>query len=220
MVIILVILGLGLVGTSLFLVFSSKSQNAPQESFIKKDKLIPLTKEEPPSIKDEKPESPGNSLQLDYQKLSEELSLTREREKQLNMELEKLKSWNEKSAEELEKLNKECNQMKEILFIKEKESADLMQKNLNLAREIEDSKQKISVLEGEKRHLNEEILFLKTKLSIAEKDSQEKEALIKQFREREKESQWVSKQEYEELKKELLKKEQELEKIKQGFNPG
>jgi len=155
----------------------------------------------------------------DYSKIQNEIREKNERESDLKDELSKQIEWCKRNEFELEKLKKDYLRLKDELVNKEKDLESKISLNLNLDRELSEKKQTLESLERQNRELSDKIRFLEVKVSEYKIQWDEKERIITELKEKEKESEWVSKREYFKLKRQLEEKERILERL-QKDKPG
>jgi hypothetical protein len=152
-------------------------------------------------------------IRADYQNIKSELELAKKKESDLKEELERLKGWDNKEHTDLEKVKKENLQLKEELTNKEKEAEKEFAINLNLNKELREYKEKFVSLEKEKREMVDEARMLNAQISGLQKEVDRQNKIISEMKKKEQESEWISKREYNELKKELEVKKEELKRL-------
>lgn len=155
-------------------------------------------------------------LKTDYQNLQNEFTLTKNRESDLKKELERFKDWDNREQTDLEKIKKEHMQLKKDLIAKEKEIEQGFALNVNLNKELNERKEKIGLLEKEKSQMLESLRMLKAKITGFQKEIEKQNNIIAQMKKKEAGSEWVSKEEYNELKIQLAAQEEELKKLRGG----
>ena len=216
---IIIILGLALIIWSISLLSASGAKPKKQTTFKPRQYA-----QDPPTIK---PEVGNDASEVELEKakatimqLQNELETARKKELDFNLELSKQKDWNQKDQQELEKVKQENAQIKEGFIHKEKELEKEFALNLSLSKGLKESKEQLEALELEKKQLLSEIPLLKAQITGLEKEIARLNAVVAQNQKKEVQSEWISKSEYNELKKQLQEKEEALRKLQGGEERG
>ncbi len=125
------------------------------------------------------------------------------------------KSWREKEQETLEKLKLHEKDLKDQIFRTEGDLEKEHSGRLRLERELQDIRIKFEQITEEKRQLSIKASSQQSTLESNAKELRELKFENRQLREKREDIQWVSKSEFDELKKAFAAKEQELARLKQ-----
>ena len=155
-------------------------------------------------------------LSAEYVKAQDELEVTKKQESDLREELNRQKEWYTRDQLELEKLKKENAAFKESLISKEKDLESEFSLNLNLNNELKEAKGRLESLEKINREMSEKIRTLEAQITGYNKEIERQNTIISEMKKKEQESEWISKSEYNALKKQLEEKEELLKKLQGG----
>lgn len=148
-----------------------------------------------------------SNIKTEYKKLEEDLAVEKEARLKLNDEAERLKASLERDAGLEEKMRAENKELKEKLVAKGQEFEKEFGLNINLTRELEEYKQKASVLEKERRQDEERLNILEAQNKAYKEEVKRLNHEIMDLNKKSQESQWVSRREYEDLQAKLKEKE-------------
>jgi len=165
------------------------------------------------------------TLQAEINLLSEELERTRtdsannknqidtENKKisELQSEINRRQEWVGKSEEMLNKVKEENLELKNQFIAKEKELQDIFSKNVNSGKEIRELTEKIKSWEKDSVEKTDKIESLKHKIESLANEIKNHQETIAEFKKKEKNSEWVSKQDFNKLNEEYTELEKELE---------
>ena len=142
-----------------------------------------------------------------------------DRKAELKELMEKLsleKSWREKEQETIEKFKHHEKDFKEQIFRTEADLEKEHSNRLRLERELQDIKIKYEQIVEEKRQLFIKSSSQQTTLEANTRQIRELKYENSQLKEKREDVQWVTKSEFDELKKAFATKEQELNRLKQN----
>ncbi|MCM8781380.1 MAG: hypothetical protein NC908_05605, partial [Candidatus Omnitrophica bacterium] len=223
----IIIIALGLLAVLMvafaFLPSESKKQTSSRNKQDKQNDIKPQIDMQALKIKDL--ELQINSLKeelekskSELQKAQNELNDARTRESELKIQIEKLKEWDVREQAEVEKDKKEVASIKEQLLLKQQEMEKDFAQNVNLNKELREKTERLSILEKEKQEMSNRIGELESQVDTLKKELEEKTATLAEIKLKEQDSEWVSKQQFLELKKKLKIKELEIRKLQERLN--
>jgi hypothetical protein len=125
------------------------------------------------------------------------------------------KSWREKEQETLEKFKKHEKDLKDQIFRTESDLEKEHSNRLRLERELQEIKIKHDQVVEEKRQFSVKASSQQTTLESNARELRELKSSNAQLKEKREDVQWVTKSEFDELKKAFAAKEQELARLKQ-----
>jgi chromosome segregation ATPase len=125
------------------------------------------------------------------------------------------KSWREKEQETLEKFKHHEKDLKDQIFRTEGDLEKEHSNRLRLERELQEIKIKYEQILEERRQLSIKASSQQTTLESNVKEMRELKSENAQLKEKREDVQWVTKSEFDELKKAFAAKEQELSRLKQ-----
>jgi hypothetical protein len=167
-------------------------------------------------------EKHNQSLQGEIEKMKMDQKraqqLVDERKAEAKELVEKLaleKSWREKEQETLEKFKHHEKDLKDQIYRTEGDLEKEHSHRLRLERELQDLKIKHEQFTEEKRQLSIKASSQQTTLESNVREIRELKAENSQLKEKREDIQWVTKGEFDELKKAFAAKEKELAKLKQ-----
>ncbi len=210
---VLAVLGIGMVIYAIFGIFSTVGGPGPKKS------------DKKPTLSDELgKEQKIQRLQKQISELENELSqikITREKEKSEFMtagkeakfsdELKRREEWVAKAEAELRKIRPENLDLINKLAAKEKELQEEFTKNVNLSREIRETKASLEAKAAEAKLKEDQLQIQKHQVEKQLKDISECSAVIAEFNRKEKISEWVPKAEFKQLNEKYAELEKDLE---------
>ena len=213
---ILVALGLGLVIYAVFEVFKPGKPDFPQKQ---KMQNLPLSAEDPGK------EQKIQRLQSQIAKLESQLeeakvalvegksgsAVTKGKDAEFSVELKRREEWVAKAEAELAKVKAENLDLNNKFITKEKELEEEFTKNVNLSREMREIKAALEAKEMACRLKEDQVQAQKHQIESQLKNINEHLATIAEFNRKEKISEWVPKQEFNQLNAEYTKLEKDLE---------
>ena len=149
-----------------------------------------------------------------HSKISEELKETKKEEAALNERLEKQKEQNINFDEEVKKTKEKNSELKERLINAENKLEETFSANVKLNKDFTERGELLESCKEDKRVMHDRILELEVKVKQCLADLEDKNKTITGFKKREKESSWVSKEEYEDLKQKLEEAEIKIAQLK------
>jgi len=156
-------------------------------------------------------ESELAKLKQDYSQGHALLKAAEEKEAQLTEKLNNRQAWVDSSEKELSKAKSENQEFKNKIIIKENELQDEFAKNVNLNRQLTQLKIDLQKKEKEDRQKAEQLEIQKYQIEKQVKELQGRLLTISELQEKEKNSQWVPKEEFVKLNEEYSRIEKELE---------
>jgi len=135
--------------------------------------------------------------------------------KELMEKLALEKSWREKEQETLEKFKHHEKDLKEQIYRTESDLEKEHSNRLRLERELQEIKIKFEQIVDEKRQLSIKASSQQSTLESNSKELRELKYENSQLKEKREDVQWVTKSEFDELKKAFAAKELELARLKQ-----
>lgn len=190
----------------LFLIFGSKDTIQPKTENKKPDfKEIKISAE----AETETLRSKLRKLKEDNQALAQELTTTKKNEALAKEETEKVKGWLEKDRSLEKSLKKELYELTEKLLKKDQEFDQEFSRSLTLKKELSEYKQKRESLEIDNRESSEKLRILEAQNTHLREELKDFSRNLAEFKKEKHESQWVSKKEYDELKANLIQKNNE-----------
>jgi len=216
MIIILGIIILGGIATVAFSFFSSPEvtlkKRRKEKRSLQRIELAEL-KNRVNSLKDEL-----RILQGELEKgRSENLSLKSKLENlekernELKNQIERRKKWKLYERKIFQKLKKQTVDLKNLLEKKEKELEEQFSKNVKLNKELREINDRVAFFEKENKKKDEKIKILNDEIGKFTEKIKEYTLTINQFKQKEAESEWVAKSEYEALKEMYANLEKEIE---------
>lgn len=124
------------------------------------------------------------------------------------------KSWREKEQETLEKFKHHEKDLKDQIYRTESDLEKEHSNRLRLERELQDIKIKLEGIVEEKRQLSIKASSQQTTLESNTKELRELKYENSQLKEKREDVQWVTKSEFDELKRSFASKEKELAQLK------
>lgn len=149
----------------------------------------------------------------DFANLSKEAGAAKKEAAELEEKLSKREKWVEKSDETLDKAQQKSLGLAEKLKIKEKELVEEFNKNEALSRQLRDLNEKFELTDEESKRKTREIVTLKFKVDRLAEEMKAHADTASQLQKKQKESQWISKKEFDALNQEYTELEKELEKL-------
>jgi len=212
---ILAALGVGMVIYAVFGVFSlgasgtsAKKKNdkpKPPEEFNKEQKIQRL------ESRAAELENELNQLKAEYDQAKSGFLLAKEKEAKFSDELKRREEWVAKAEAELVKIKPENLELKNKFIAKEKESQEEFTKNVELSRQIRELKASLELKEKEVNAKDEQVQIQKHQIEKQLKDIKGHLAVITEFNQKEKISEWVPKSEFNKLNEEYTQVEKDLE---------
>lgn len=213
---ILVVLGAGLIIYAVFGIFTSGKPKAVGKQKIL-DQQLPL--------EDSAREQKIQRLQSQITKLENQLEqakvvaveektgamTAKEKETEFSTELNRRQEWVAKAEAELAKTRVENIDLNKKFILKENELQEEFSKNVNLTRQVQEIKTALEEKEMSCRLKEEQLQIQKHQSESQHKSISEHLATIAEFQRKEKISEWVPKQEFNQLNAEYTKLEKELE---------
>jgi len=216
---ILAVLGIGLIGYAIFGAVYSGSN--PAGAAKKKPAAKPLFSIPQAPVEDLKSkhlalqvaslEEQLKKLQAEYDKEKTSFASSAEKQAKLNDELERRQEWVARSEQELSKARSDTLEFKNKFIAKESELQEEFTKNVNLNREIRQVKTELEAKAKEDKLKAEQIEIQKHQIEKQLAQAKEQAALIAEFKQKEKNSEWVPKEEFNKLNQEYSEIEKELE---------
>ena len=167
-------------------------------------------------------EKNNQSLQGEIEKMKmdqkRDQQLVQERKSEVKELVEKLaleKGWREKEQETLEKFKHHEKDLKEQIYRTESDLEKEHSNRLRLERELQELKIKLEGVVEEKRQLSVHVRSQQTTIEVNTKELRELKYENSQLKEKREDVQWVTKSEFDELKKAFAAKEKELAQLKQ-----
>ncbi|MBU1923995.1 MAG: elongation factor G [Candidatus Omnitrophica bacterium] len=199
---------------AVFGVFSKPSEEQP-----KKSEKKPALSDEP--IKEQKIqrlqkqvselENELSQVKITYEKEKSEFIVAREKEANFSDELKRREEWVTKAEAELSKIKPENLDLKNKFIAKENELQEEFAKNVNLSREIREIKASLEAKEAEVKLKEEQVRIQKHQIEKQLKSINEYQAVIAEFKQKEKISEWIPKSEFNKLNEEYTQLEKDLE---------
>ena len=155
-------------------------------------------------------------MKMDQKQAQQMVDERRSETKDLVEKLALEKSWREKEQETLEKHKQHEKDFKEQIYRTEADLEKEHSNRLRLERELQDIKIKYEQILEEKRQLSIKASSQKTTLDANTRDIRDLKYENSQLKEKREDVQWVTKSEFDEVKKTLAVKEQELTRLKEN----
>jgi len=207
-VILLILGGVLIAGYALF--FSSEDKEPKKEE---KDNTLEVLRENLKSYKEKL-----RSLKEELRKKEEEIEninkkweKDKKERKELEKQLKKRQNWNQYSIEELKKVKEQNIELKTKIVEKDRELEKEFSKNIKLTQEIRELNKRVQDLEKILSNKEEEIKTLNEKIEENIKKNQEYFKTMNLLRNKLEKSEWVAKDEYEQLQEDYENLEKELE---------
>jgi elongation factor G len=151
-------------------------------------------------------------LKADYESAQQELETLRKKEPDIKAEMAKLKDWHDKGQVEVEKVKKENAHLKDDFFNKQKELTEEFSKNVKLNTKLEETKERLRLLEKENQEKSEEIKRMGHQLNRHVEEKKGYRSTIDELKKQQEEKEWVPKKDFSKLMDEYTELEKELEK--------
>lgn len=197
------------IGISLFgLLYKPKLKIKKEEKKTKDGSLVPKLENQIKFL-----ERQLEKIKSDYSKIQAELGSLSKKESDLKEELARQITSNRRTESDLEKAKSDYLRLREDLVNKEKVLEEKIQLNLKLNRDLNEKKEIIESLEKQNKEFIEKVRSLEAKILEYSSELENKNKIIAEFKEKEKESEWVSKREYFKLKRQLEEKEKILKNL-------
>lgn len=211
---ILVVLGIGMIIYAVFGVLSKPGEAQPEKS----DKK-PILPDEP--SKEQKIqqlqkrvselENELSQIKIAHGKEKSEFKATGEQEVRFLDGLKRREDLVARAEAELNKIRPENLDLKNKFIAKENEVQEEFTKNVNLSREIRETKASLEAKEAEAKLKEEQLQIQKHQIEKQLKDIGEYSATIAEFNRKEKISEWVPKAEFNQLNEKYGELEKDLE---------
>jgi len=211
---ILAVLGIGMVIYAVFGVLSTPGEAQPKKSDKKPTLLDESSKEQKIQRLQKQVSELENELsqiKIAYEKEKSEFMAGREKETKFLDELKRRDKWVARAEVELSKIKPENLDLRNKFIAKENELQKEFAKNVDLSREIRETKASLEVKEAEVKLKEEQIQIQKHQIEKQLKDISEYLAAIAEFNRKEKISEWVPKAEFNQLNEEYTGLEKDLE---------
>jgi elongation factor G len=218
---ILAVLGIGLIGYAIFgAVYSgpgavggspAKKKSAPKPLLFTPDAPVEDLKAKHLAQQVSSLEEQLEKLQTEYDKEKTSFASSAEKQAKLNDELARRQEWVARSEQELSKAKTETLDFKNKFTSKENELQEEFTKNVNLNREIRQLKTDLEAKDKEDKLKAEQIEIQKHQIEKQSAQAKEQAGVIAEFKKKEKNSEWVPKEEFNKLNQEYSEIEKELE---------
>jgi len=223
---IIFIVGIGLIGYAVYLMFSTQEAERPKLNldFGQKPSIPEPTppKQSAQQEKGTRLDSQLDALKSDLEKAKQEaaeaqqeLSASIDQREQLKSELDRRQEWTGKSDDAVKKVQDEKQELKNKFLEKEKELQEEFTKGVDLNRQLSELSSKFESLTGDSKEGSEKIESMKHQIERQEKVIKEKETQICEFKSKEKNSEWVPKKDFKQLNQEYSCLEKDLEEKKE-----
>ncbi len=166
-------------------------------------------------------EKQNNALLGDIEKLKmqqrewgKQFEAHKSREKELLDKLSQEKGWREKEQANFDKVKTHEKDLKEQIYRTEADLEKEHSGRIRLEQQLVEIKGKFDNLQEEKRDVSIKAMSLATTLEHANKELASLRQQNTELSRKKEDMQWVAKSEFEELKKQLQKKEQEIARLK------
>ena len=159
-----------------------------------------------------------NALDEEKKKVIQELEGQKIQYKELVEKLAQEKSWREKEHSSTEKVKQRDEQLKTQLQEAETKLDQEHSNRLKIERELQDAKINLSSLTEERRNLSAKNLSLEASLLRSEKELRDLKRDYAELSKQREDVQWVAKSEYEELKKVLAEKINDVDRLQRTIN--
>ena len=151
------------------------------------------------------------ALRAEYENRKIAFSSSEEKQAKLAEELTRRQEWVAKAESELSKIKLECQDFKNKFIAKETELEEGFSKNVNLERQVQQLKTELENKEKENKAKTEQEQIQKHQIENQALQIKEQASLIAEFKQKEKNSQWVPKEEFNQLNQEYSEIEKDLE---------
>ena len=227
---IIFIVGIGVIGYAVYLMLIPQEAERPKLNldFGEKPSIPASTppKQAPPQQeKGARLDSQLGALKSDLEKAKQEaaqaqqeLSALIDQREQLKSELQRRQEWTGKSDDTVKKVQDENQELKNKFLEKEKELQEEFTKQVDLTHQLTDLSSKLEGLTGESKESSEKIEAMKHQIERQEKAIKEKEGAISEFKNKEENSEWVPKQDFNKLNQEYSVLEKDLEEKKEKLH--
>ena len=153
-------------------------------------------------------------LKMQQKDLAKQLESQKEQAKDMLDKLSQEKGWREKEQVNLDKARAHEKDLKEQIYRTEGDLEKEHSARIRLEQQLAEIKTKFDSLQDEKRTLSTKAMSLETTLEQANKELAFLRQQNTELSKRKEDVQWVAKTEFDELKKQLQQKEQEIAKLK------
>ena len=150
-------------------------------------------------------------VKVEYSKEKSESTQVEEKETKFLEGLKRREDLVTRAEAEVYKIRPENTELKNKLAAKEKELQDEFTKNVNLSREIRETKASLEAKEAEAKLKEEQLQIQKHQIEKQLKDIGESSAAITEFNRKENISEWVPKAEFSQLQEKYAELEKDLE---------
>ena len=150
-------------------------------------------------------------LKSEYEKEQQKFEIARQNDSKLREELSRRQEWVVRSEEMLNKVKEENSDLKKQFTAKEKESQEAFSANVNFNKQLREQSEKLSLSDKILKEKDDKVEAQKHQLEKAAKDIKALQETITEFKNKEKISEWVPKQEFNKLNEEYTELEEELE---------
>lgn len=213
---IAVVLGVGIVIYAVFGMLTSDNSKPVLKQKIQDSPLTPQDPSKEQKIQRLQSQITKLESQLEQAKVvsaSEQTGLMtlKEKEDEFAIELKRREEWVAKAEAELAKIRVENTDLNNKSIIKEKELQEEFTKNVNLTRQIREIKDALETKESAYRIQEDQLQAQKHQSESQLKSINGHLAEIAEFKRKEKISEWVPKQEFNQLNTEYTKLEKDLE---------
>jgi chromosome segregation ATPase len=154
-------------------------------------------------------------MKMDHKTAQQSADESRSQARELTEKLSLEKSWREKEQETIEKFKHHEKDLKDQIYRTESDLEKEHSNRLRLERELQEIKIKHEQTIEEKRQLSIKASSQQTTLESNSKELRELRSENAQLKEKREDVQWVTKGEFDELKKAFAAKEEELVRLKQ-----
>ncbi len=155
-------------------------------------------------------------MKMDQKKIQQTADEQKSEAKELMEKLALEKSWREKEQETIEKFKHHEKDLKDQIYRTESDLEKEHSNRLRLERELQEIKIKHEQIVEEKRQLSIKANSQQTTLESNAREIRELKSENARLKEKREDVQWVTKSEFDELKKAFTAKEQELTRLKQN----
>ncbi len=135
----------------------------------------------------------------------------KDKEEEFSVELKRREEWVAKAEAELAKIKSENSDLNNKFLAKEKELQEEFTKNVNLTRELRESKAALEAKEMACRLKEDQLQAQKHQSQVQLQTISDQAAKLTEFSQKEKNSEWVPKQEFNQLNEEYTKLEKDFE---------
>ncbi|RKY45382.1 MAG: elongation factor G [Candidatus Omnitrophota bacterium] len=143
--------------------------------------------------------------------LKEKLESLKKERGELKKQIGRRKRWKLYEKKIFQRLKKQTVDLRNLLVKKEKELEEQFSKNVKLNKELREINNRVAFFEKENKKKDEKIKFLNDEISKLTEKIRKYTLTINEFKQKEAESEWVAKSEYEALKEIYANLEKEIE---------